>query len=237
LVKEVFYAAVVSRDGDVLAAYRQQLEELLRQGGASARVRGFYRLSDLPTDTIDLYALDAETIDVGAFLEGLLPDFALERYFIVLYEKTPPAGLHAWPLRYAKKPPTGAELPAAIASVLREHRAFGAAHAERMRFETREGRIVALDPRAIVYVENLNKEQKVVLEKSNFWVRKTLSALQEALAPLGFLRPHTSYLINSRAIRAIDPAALTLRDGTVIPISKYRRKAFMEAYRQWVPPC
>jgi DNA-binding LytR/AlgR family response regulator len=84
-------------------------------------------------------------------------------------------------------------------------------------------------------VENLNKEQKVVLEKSDFWVRRTLSALQEALAPLGFLRPHTSYLVNSHSIEAIDPPALTLRNGTAIPISKYRRKAFLEAYRQWVP--
>ncbi|MDR0928864.1 MAG: LytTR family transcriptional regulator [Oscillospiraceae bacterium] len=237
MVQDVFCAAVVSRDGAVLAAYRQQLEELLRQEGIAARVRGFYRLCDLQTEPIDLYMLDADTIDAGAFLEALLPDRALQRYFIILYEKNPPPGLHAWPLRYAKKPPTGAELPAAIASVFREHRAFLAAHAQQVRFETREGRVMALDPRAIVYVENLNKEQKVVLEKSDFWVRRTLSALQETLAPLGFLRPHTSYLVNSRYIQAIDPAALTLRDGTVIPISKYRRKAFLEAYRQWVPPC
>ena len=50
----------------------------------------------------------------------------------------------------------------------------------------------------------------------------------EKLLPSDFLRCHVSYLVNYARIRQLDYSSLILEDGEVLPISKHRRKAFVE---------
>ena len=54
-----------------------------------------------------------------------------------------------------------------------------------------------------------------------------MSELETKLAPLGFYRCHSSFLVNGEAIARIEPAQITLKDGSVIPVSQRRRKEFL----------
>lgn len=57
-----------------------------------------------------------------------------------------------------------------------------------------------------------------------------LSEVESRLSKQGFFRCHRSYLVNMQAVSRINPSGLTLTDGSVIPVSKYRYKEFLSAY-------
>ena len=58
----------------------------------------------------------------------------------------------------------------------------------------------------------------------------SLSDLEEKLSEFGFFRPHKSFLVNMAYIRRFLQKEVLLESGIGIPISRYRRKEFMEAY-------
>jgi two-component system LytT family response regulator len=65
--------------------------------------------------------------------------------------------------------------------------------------------------------------------KQSFRWRKTLAALEQELAPYGFLRVHRSYLINSERIRQVKALqkgeyALVLADGTMLDTGRTYRE-------------
>lgn len=57
-----------------------------------------------------------------------------------------------------------------------------------------------------------------------------LAWVEEKLAGQGFFRCHRSYLVNMRRIERIAGTDLTVKGGSVIPLSKHRSKAFLAAY-------
>jgi two-component system LytT family response regulator len=56
-------------------------------------------------------------------------------------------------------------------------------------------------------------------------LRASMSSLEERLDPRVFLRAHRAALVNIREVRSIEPGgtALTLSDGTRVPVSRSRR--------------
>ncbi len=62
-------------------------------------------------------------------------------------------------------------------------------------------------------------------------VAKTLKEIEEMLEGKGFYRIHHSHLVNLRYIKKYNKGkagSLTMKDGTIIPISRSRKKNFLE---------
>lgn len=59
--------------------------------------------------------------------------------------------------------------------------------------------------------------------------RMGISQMEKQLHDYAFFRCHTAYLVNLAEVERVGPTDLTLRDGTVIPVSRHRKKAFREA--------
>ncbi len=58
----------------------------------------------------------------------------------------------------------------------------------------------------------------------------TLSELEDKLTEYGFFRSHKSFLVNMAYIHRLLPKEVKLKGNISIPISRYRRKEFLEAY-------
>ena len=58
----------------------------------------------------------------------------------------------------------------------------------------------------------------------------SLSELEEKLSDFGFFRPHKSFLVNMAYIRKFLPREVLLDGNISIPVSRYRRKEFLEAF-------
>ena len=68
-------------------------------------------------------------------------------------------------------------------------------------------------------------------EKDSFAMN--LNDLLPQLTGHGFLQCHRSYVVNLEHLARITSTDLVMRNGELIPLSKYRRKSFMEEYAQY----
>jgi two-component system LytT family response regulator len=63
---------------------------------------------------------------------------------------------------------------------------------------------------------------------------KTMKHFEDILAPLGFIRPHQSYIINAKFIEQYnkrDGGFLVLTDGTSIPVSRHRKEEILTMFK------
>ena len=86
----------------------------------------------------------------------------------------------------------------------------------------------------ILYAEVYQHELSFVLCGRVVTGTLQLSQVAERLEPHGFFRCHRSYLVNMVQIRRIDPDVITMQNGTTVPISKHRRKAFLDAFSNYM---
>ena len=89
---------------------------------------------------------------------------------------------------------------------------------------------ISLDIDSIIYVESLEKMQKIVTTNGTYQVRHPLGELEEKLSGFGFIRPHKGYLVNYSYISHIETGLFVLRDDIRIPISKRRITETKRAY-------
>ncbi len=94
----------------------------------------------------------------------------------------------------------------------------------------RQGReTVCCSIREITYIESLNK--KTILHRRGTKEIKctdALYALEKKLEQEAFFRCHNAFLVNLDYIRSMTASEVTV-DGVSIPVSKYRKKEFMQA--------
>lgn len=86
----------------------------------------------------------------------------------------------------------------------------------------------------ILYAEVYQHETSFALPGRKVASILQLAQAEERLAPHGFFRCHRSYLVNMAQIARIGPDTLTMPDGAVIPISKHRRKAFLDTFANYM---
>ena len=101
----------------------------------------------------------------------------------------------------------------------------------------REG-LVRVPYRAIEYVECADHVLYFHLADGSLVASTTLrvplkTALADLLASPRFYQPHRSYVVNLEHLARITTTDLVMLNGEMIPLSKYRRKSFMEAYAQY----
>ena len=65
-------------------------------------------------------------------------------------------------------------------------------------------------------------------------VSKTMKHFEEIMTPLGFLRPHQSYLINQMYIEEYnkkDGGYFVLKNDTIIPVSRQRKEEILQLFK------
>lgn len=80
----------------------------------------------------------------------------------------------------------------------------------------------------ILYFEVKGHNMIVNLRDRQLHTRGSISSYLAQLSAYGFLRCHASFLVNYRWIANITPAEVILQNGARVPVSKARRKKFME---------
>lgn len=64
--------------------------------------------------------------------------------------------------------------------------------------------------------------------------RCSIRELEEQLGSYGFFRCHASYLVAADAIQEIRQAEILLKDGSIVPVSQRRRKAFLTSLSDYL---
>lgn len=98
-------------------------------------------------------------------------------------------------------------------------------------FHTRSG-ILTLKSRQIRYIEGSRNYQLLYLEgkQEPAEVKMTMEKLEAVTRPHNFIRIHKGYLVNYRCIQRISATAVTLQDGTQLPIGRSKAAEVRSKY-------
>lgn len=86
----------------------------------------------------------------------------------------------------------------------------------------------------ILYIETLNHTSVIVTENGYREYAVSLKTLTKELQESGFDLCHKSFLVSFRKIQTVRQNELVLTDGTILPLSKHRRKEFLEAFTRYM---
>lgn len=96
--------------------------------------------------------------------------------------------------------------------------------AEKLSFKGTNRSILYTSPEQILYMESIGNHTRIHLHTQSFECIDRLSAINKRI-PDGFLRCHSSYLINPLYVESIERFALTMTDGKKIPVPEKKYTA------------
>lgn len=94
--------------------------------------------------------------------------------------------------------------------------------------------ILALELSKLIYVEVYQHRCSFVMTDGRADASIQLSAAEPLLLPHGFFRCHRSYLVRYEQVERIGADTLTMKNGDSIPLSKHRRKEFLDCYSHYM---
>lgn len=102
-----------------------------------------------------------------------------------------------------------------------------------LHINTNDG-LKVIDPDKLLYAEVYKHETSFVLEQEKAESTVQLSVIEHKLLSLGFFRCHRGYIVSFKKITFIGKDFLTMENGENIPLSKHRRKEFLDAYSNFM---
>lgn len=82
------------------------------------------------------------------------------------------------------------------------------------------GVIYRADEDSIMYMEIKDHQLYIYKKNKVITTRKTLKEMEETLSKDEFIKPHRSYMVGIKYIKKIDSKQITLKDNSLIPISR-----------------
>lgn len=86
----------------------------------------------------------------------------------------------------------------------------------------------------VIYLETCGKGTLFHLLTQDVEAAVSMKQVEQMLDNAVFFRVHTSYIVNLQDVQAVEKESVLLRSGQTLPISKHRRKAFLDAYLLFV---
>ena len=83
------------------------------------------------------------------------------------------------------------------------------------------------------YVETFNRNLLIHTEQENIICYKKMKEIEAELRDKGFVRCHTSYIVNLFYVKGVKKLEIELITGEIIPISQPKRKEFMEKLTEY----
>lgn len=94
--------------------------------------------------------------------------------------------------------------------------------------------LYCIEPEQLVYVETLPNHQIMVhTRRESFTANSSIRAMEQQADPARFFRCHNSFLINLQYVARIGSDVI-LKDGSVVPISRYRRTELLKRFTAYL---
>lgn len=111
---------------------------------------------------------------------------------------------------------------------------------ERYRQEDNPSIVIANDSgrykvflKTLQYAETFNRNLLMHTEQENIICYKSMKEMEHTLSEHGFVRCHTSYIVNLLFVKGVKKLEITLITGQIIPISQPKRNYFMEQLTEY----
>jgi two-component system LytT family response regulator len=194
-------------------------------------------LTWLDKSRVDVLFLDIQMPDIDGF--GVTRQRASERMpavvFLTAFEQFAVRAFDAEAVDYLVKPVSSARFATTMNRLSR--RLGGAAHAREPGIVVTTARgALMLELRDIEWIEAADYYARVWVGARSYLLRESLDDLERRVAEHGFVRAHRSALVRIAAVRALQKVGsgelvAVLTTGTKVPVSRRRRAAMVEAFR------
>lgn len=87
--------------------------------------------------------------------------------------------------------------------------------------------------RTLRYVETFNRNLLLHTDQEKIVCYKSMKEMEQELTGQGFVRCHTSYIVNLFYVKGVNKLEITLVTGETLPISQPKRKLFMEQLAEY----
>lgn len=87
--------------------------------------------------------------------------------------------------------------------------------------------------KSISHIETFNRNLLLHTEQENIICYKSMKDMEQELQGKGFIRCHTSYIVNLFYVKGVNKLEIELITGEIIPISQPKRKMFMEKLAEY----
>lgn len=87
---------------------------------------------------------------------------------------------------------------------------------------------------SVYYIESQLHHVLIHTDKGNFVASGPMKRMEEALKTFGFAKCHNAYLVNLKHVTGCLPGDVLLLSGEQIPISRGRKKSFMECLADYM---
>ena len=234
---EFLRVAVVDDEASARCALKKLLDGLAHRCGCTIECleypSGAVLVANPPND-IDILFIDIEMPlinGVDAAMELRKSNDNLAIVFTTAYEEYALQSYSVQAKRYLVKPLSATNFEREIVPLIQE---IVSVRNELVRVKSFDGlRVIKL--RSIVYLETTPKKtvrfRKVT---GTLEARGSLSDWEHCLVPKGFSRCHSGYLLNLFYVRRIEQTEVLLATGERVPLSKHRRKEFLDAFTIYV---
>jgi two-component system LytT family response regulator len=215
-----FRALIVDDEPLARRGIRQLLAPYREVAVAGECRDGTEALRALATTKPDLVFLDVEMPGLDGM--SVVQLHGAERMpatvFVTAHEEFAVRAFDAAAVDYLVKPLAEGRFRTMMARVLTKLRAQS--H-RRIAVPTSSGELL-LDAGEIDWIEAENDHAAIHAGGRRFRVRQSLATFESQLDPARFARVHRSAIVRLDHVREVHPAAITLRDGTELPVSRRR---------------
>lgn len=87
--------------------------------------------------------------------------------------------------------------------------------------------------KSLRYVETFNRNLLLHTEQENILCYKSMKEMEQELQEKGFVRCHTSYIVNMFYVKGVNKLEIELITGEILPVSQPKRKFFMEKLAEY----
>lgn len=97
-----------------------------------------------------------------------------------------------------------------------------------------EGGVLRLDISRIIYIESQRHDILLHTESGDYLTPGPMKSMEQNLIQKGFARCHNAYLVNLRHASGILLNDVLLSDGTRLPVSRTKKKAFLDCLADYI---
>ena len=181
----------------------------------------------------DLVFLDVQMPELDGFavLRRLDPKCLPEVIFVTAYDTFAVRAFDEHAVDYLVKPVQEQRFRDALARA--RERLRSRAPSSRRLLIPAGGAELVVDTTEIVWIEAVDYYAAIHIGGRRHLIRESLASLEQRLAGEPFVRVHRSAIVHLGQVREVRDAAVLLRDGTSLPLSRRRRERVSAAIRRF----
>ena len=234
----MLHIAICDDEKDFVANLTALIEQYAAERGEEIKVTAYYdgmELIERYDPSIDLILLDIQM----RLMDGLQAAEHIRRMdetvgilFLTTMTQYGLEGYKYQAINYIIKPIRYVRLKAELDQWLKRHRK-----------DTSPAIVVTNDAgkfkialNSLRYIETFNRNLLLHTERENIICYKSMKEMERELCEKGFVRCHTSYLVNLYYVKNVRSRSLEIEliTGEILPISQPKRKKFMEQLAEYM---